>query len=702
MFPLRRHPTVVALLMGLALPPLSSHADTRKDGAESVAPHELESVTVTARRGEEQAKEVPFGLSVIDAETLESKGNADLETVLRDTAGVNISSSGPYDANVLIRGVGSLNQISQEDGSVVLNVDGVALSARQISLATLDMERVEVLKGPQGTLFGRNSEAGAINVVSRRPTDYREGYLRGEYGQDNQYRLEGALSGPLGERLSGRLAVRQSGEDHWVENVNDGDPISQPRSLAFRGSLLWDVGERTSMLFIAERQRIRHDASVQVLYPFGDPPGIDMTSGRFDDNQNTVERYSAEVQHDFAGSRLTSTTALVRTDMSLVTGYGRRISEILYGAPMEFMKEDDSDQRVVSQDLNLSSLPGARVFWVAGLYASDSRRNFDSFFETTGNRQNRDYDTRSSALYGEATYPLTDRLDWTFGLRHTWDRKTYEADYFSGSWQHDKRDLDDDYTTGRTGLSFAVIPDLNLYAMLARGYKSGLFSDYATQVEDSKPTDAAKVNSLEIGFKLEPAHQRYAINGAVFISRVKDDHLLGYDAATQATSAINADTRSQGAELEGTLALTPALALSASVTYIDAEITSDAPGVQGGDVASGNRVPQAARWSGDLALTYQRELPEFLGLPYPMLKARAGYHHVGTRPADPQNHFDLDHYDLVDTRVTLLTGNAEFYVYGDNLLNERYELSGYQLAPGVRTGAMHRGRIIGVGAGYYF
>ncbi|EAR23255.1 TonB-dependent receptor [Nitrococcus mobilis] len=671
----------------------------------------MESIKVTARRGEEQAKDVPFSISVIDGDTLDAKGDPDLETAVRDTTGVNVSSSGPYDANVLIRGVGSLNQISQEDGSVVLNVDGVAMSARQLSLATLDMERVEVLKGPQGTQFGRNSEAGAINVISRKPTPYLEGYLRGRYGQfrqyglqgqSQQYRLEGALSGPITESLSARFALRQSQEDHWVENVNDGEPISEPRLLSYRGSLLWNAGENTTALLIAERQRIRSGAAVQALHPFGNPTEIDITPGLFDDNRNTVERYSANIHHDFATSRLTSITALLRTDALLVTGFGRRINEALFGMPMEFMREDDFGQRVVSEELRWSSLPGASNFWVIGLYTSRSKRDFDSVVETTGTQQNRDFETRSSALYGEATYPLTDTLDWTFGVRHTWDRKTYEADYFNGAWQHDDRRLDDDYTTGRTGLSFALTPTLNLYGTLARGYKSGLFSDYTTQVEDSKPTEAAVVDNVEVGFKLETSQRKYALNGAAFLSRVKDDHLLGFDAATQAIRAINADTRSWGAELQGTANLNRHLALSGSVSYINAQITSDAIGVQGGDVRSGNRVPNAARWSGDLALSYQRNLPEMLGLELPMLKARLGYHHVGARPADPQNHFNLDHYDLVDIRVALLTGSTELYLYGNNLLDERYDLSGYQLAPGVRTGAPHRGRALGVGASYYF
>ncbi len=476
---------------------------------------ELAPLMVSARLNEESAKDIPFGLSVINGQTLEARRLRTLEDALRTTPGVDVNSwGGANDANVRIRGVGSLNQMSMDDGSVVLNVDGVPMSVRNAAMATLDVEQVEVLKGPQGTLFGRNSEAGAINVTTRKPTREREGYVRGEIGNQGQFMTEGAVGGPLTESVAGRIAVRRSGFDNWVDAQQDGDPLTKPRDLALRGSLLWDNDQGTTGLLTAERQRADHYAGLEMLRPFGNRPSLDYTPGTFDDNQKTNERYSFELNHDLAQSRITSISAYTSTDLNAVKGYDRNITEALYGSPFEYLIEDSAKERVWSQDLRLGSLADADVFWVTGINLSRSERRFDSDDFTSGAQQRRDFSTNSYALYGEMTYPIAEDWKLTTGLRHSWDRKTYGADYSSGGTTvGDERRLQDNYSTGRVALSYALTAQTNLYAVLSRGYKSAGFNDYATSVKDSEPYKAAKVNSAEVGFKHESAEGALSLEG---------------------------------------------------------------------------------------------------------------------------------------------------------------------------------------------
>ncbi|UXM98640.1 TonB-dependent receptor plug domain-containing protein [Xanthomonas hortorum pv. pelargonii] len=222
----------LAVAIVIALLPVAALADSGSGSVNDDAKQatDLPTVTVSARLADESAKDVPFGLSVTRRSDIEAGRLLNIKEVLRNTPGVDVSSyGGSNDGNVRIRGVGSLNQVSIDDGSVVLNVDGVAISMRHASLATFDVEQVEVLKGPQGTLFGRNSEAGAINVTSRRPTREREGYVRVEAGEQGQQLQEAALGGALSEHLSGRIAVRHSGYDAWVDNAQDGRPLVEPR-----------------------------------------------------------------------------------------------------------------------------------------------------------------------------------------------------------------------------------------------------------------------------------------------------------------------------------------------------------------------------------------------------------------------------------------------------------------------------------------
>ena len=675
---------------------------TSDNGTAGAAAVELKTVTVTARQGQERAVDVPFGLSVIGGEEVEARRLQTVEEALRSTPGVEVSSWGdPNSANMLIRGVGSLYQVSQDDGSVALNVDGVPMSMRNVSLGTLDVERVEVLKGSQGTLFGGNSQAGAINITTRKPTRHLEGYVRGEYGEDNQHLEEAVVSGPLSERLSGRFALRNTGADHWIENAQDGKPLAKPSGLAFRGSLLWDIAPHTNALFTAEREKNERSPALTIMRPYGDPAKLDFTPGIFDNNHKTAERYSVEINHDLDNSRLTSITAYTTTDFLGVKGYDQRLMQALYGYPIEYIGADSSDEKKVSQELRLSSLPAAPIFWVAGLYLSSADRSFDSYYSAS-NRQNRDFKTDSYAAYGEVTYPLAEKWKVTGGLRHSWDKKHYDATYVGASTVQDSRKLNDDYTTGRVALSYALAPSTNVYSAFSHGYQSGGFSDFTTQVADSTPYKPARSNALEVGFKTESTDHRLALNGALFLTKVKDAHLLGYDYSTMAVGTINADTESKGAELEGVWRMGNGFELSGGLSYIDATIKSDAVGVYGGDVQAGNRVPDVPRWSGTLAVAYSKPIPEFLGLASPVMNARLSYRYVGSRAADPQNHFDLGSYRKVDMRVGVASGNTEVYVYGNNLLDEKYDLYGYYFTPTVTAGAPARGRTLGVGAAWYF
>ncbi|AFT70790.1 TonB-dependent receptor [Alloalcanivorax dieselolei B5] len=667
--------------------------------------HELDAITVTARQSEERAKDVPFAISVVDGGTLTDQRLDNVEDALRSVPGVNINSSaGANDSNVYIRGVGSLYQMNMDDNSVALIMDGVTLSPRSISLGTLDVERVEVLKGPQGTLFGGNAEAGAINVVSRRPTRHREGYLRLEGGQDEQWLQEGVISGPLSDRFSGRFALRHAAADNWVNNKQTGDPLTDQEDLAFRGSLLWDNHDATTALFIAERQKVEGRTSVLVLRPYGDDPANDLTPGLFDDNEKTMERYSMEINHDLANSRITSVTAMTRMDLTDPVVYDRDIMEAMYGTPMVAWLNKEADEHTYSQDLRIGSLPSSPVFWTSGLSVARSERGYDTTYDSRdpSSAKFRDFTTEQYGLYGEITWPLLDDLKLTAGARHSWDRKEYDAVYRSSAGAvRDQRDLDDDFTTGRLALTYVLTPSTNLYTQIGRGYNPGGFNDYASQRADSEPYDAATAHSWELGFKTET--DRLMLNGSVFLTRVKDAHLIDYDVLTWASRAVNADTRSRGAELEGRYRLGGGLSLAGSVSYIDAEITDDVIGISGGDVHSGNQVPDVSEWSGYAAIHYDRPLPDnFIGLYAPALNARISYQYVGERPADPQNHFDLDDYGMLDARLGIASGAVELYLWGENLLDETYDLYGYYESSTVTYGAPGRGRTVGAGLSYYF
>lgn len=661
-------------------------------------------IEVTARLGTEKAKDVPFSINVIDGFELQSDRLYNLDTALRSVPGVDINAGGSgADANIRIRGVGSLYQVSMDDNSVVLNVDGVSISSRYLSLGTLDVKQIEVLKGPQGTLFGRSSSAGAVNVVTNKPTETFEGHVAAEYGQDNQHLEEAVLSGPLSDTLSARFAVRNQGMESWITNQESGEPAIKPHSLDYRGSLLWQPQDGISALLTAERQDARQQSQLMVLRPYGKTPSVKMTPDLMDDNRLELERYSLEASYDLSASRITSITALTRMDNRLNKAYDRLVMNALYGSEMQYVVRDNMRENVFSQDLRWQSLPDEEVFWVGGVNMFHSSRHFDFSDYMMQSQFDRHFKTDSYALYGEMTYPLTDRLKLTGGLRQTWDDKTYDAVYSKRTGQStDSRSLNDNNTTARTALSWAITPNTSLYGTLSVGSKPAGFNDTATSRGESEPYKSSRVYTVETGFKSELLDGNLSLNGALFASKVRDDHLLSYNYQTFSSSAVSVDTRSYGAELDARWNLNRQWSLAAAVSYLDAEITSDAKGVSGGNVQKGNPVPDVPRWSGNLKARYLHDLPPFFGLDNPMLDAQVNYRLVSSRSADPQNHFDLGGYGKVDARIGLVNGSAEFYLWGDNLLDKQYDLFAWHFTPTVQAGMPSRGRSVGAGFKWFF
>lgn len=687
-----------------AVPAAQAASGVDQPGKDAENATVLQTLTVTARRSEENAKAVPFSVNVLNGEQLESRRSLSIEDALRTTPGINVNSSGGSNSyNIYVRGVGSLYQMSMDDSAVLFNLDGVSMSPRHASLGTLDVERVEVLKGPQGTLFGGNAGAGAVNMVSRRPTPYLEGAVRGEIGQHGQNLEEAVVSGPISDQLHGRIAVRQQGENSWVHNTQTGAPLTKPRTLAFRGSLMWNLTSDTSALFIGERQNVKDAPNLLVLRPYGRDPAVSLTPGLLDDERKTMERHSAEVEHRLNDSRITSVTATTRADFKGTAYYDQNLYNALYGAPGEFWQRQQSVERVTSQDLRWSSLANARVFWVAGLNLSHAERSFDTPEDTTGqaNASFRNFKTNRYALYGEITQPLSDALKLTVGLRQSWDKRRYDATYANGATE-DARSLNDRFTTGRVALSYAIAPSTNVYATASHGHNPGGFNDFSTRRSDSEPYRSTSSNTGEIGFKTESSDRKMALNGSVFNTQVKDAHLLRFDSATFASQAVNADTRSRGVELEGTYRIIPALTLSGGVSYVDAVITSNVLNTGNGDVLAGNRMPDVSHWNGNVVAAYRRSLPEVMGLSTPVLKAQLAYRYVGKRAADPQNHFDLGGYGKLDARIAVSTGRMEAYLWVDNLTNKQYDLYGFYGTPNVTYGAPSRRRSGGVGASFHF
>lgn len=717
----QRTSLAIALAASLGLlGPATQAADATAAAADTIT---LDTVTVSARRAQEQLKDIPFSVTAISGEEAESRRLHTLEDVLRQTPGIDfVTNMGIANTTLRIRGVGALQKVSSDDTSVVINVDGMPMSAASATLNVLDVERVEVLKGPQGTLYGRNSEAGAVNIVTRKPTRWFEGQIRTEIGEDNHRLVEGVASGPLSDTVAARVAVRGSGIDNHIENARDGKPLNKPREQNGRASLLWQIGADTALTVSAGREVQKHRDWLYLLHPYGDPAQVDGPPGG-ESNRRAVNRYNAELTHQFDRAALTLLSGYSRTHHDSTTPIyeGRTYTQLIGFAP-DASWTSVAREKAWNHEVRLASAPQARVFWVVGLNSFRADRSldridsYDTFYpdNPTASDTFRDFTTDADALFAEATWPLTDATKLTLGGRYTRERKTYEALWIASPENsspireaRDHQTLSDNYATGRIALSHALNPQLNVYGIYARGYKAGGFDDegtnFNTAFQPDAPYKAAKVDSYETGFKYASADRRLALNAALFLNQVQNDHLLMFDPQSMTTNKDNRDTESRGFEFDAQWRATQTLTLSGGITYIRAKIKGAGTAGDDSGVRSGNDVPEVPRWGATVSATYATALPAMPGLRAPRLNATLTNRYVGERAADPANNFDLKAYNKLDLRLGVQQGGTEVYLWADNLLDKQYDLYGYYIAPylpggaDARIGAPGRGRSLGVG-----
>lgn len=292
-------------------------------------------------------------------------------------------------------------------------------------------------------------------------------------GSKHHHLAEGIISGPLSETVSARLALRRSGQDNQARSSLTGKPVSRPHDWTWRAGLLWQPQASTHVLLRAGQHNSRKYQNAMLLRPYGSRPQQELsTPDPLAGNYYKISQYSLEAQHDLPWARLTSLTSYEHLDGAFKNITGREVGRAWLGVNQDVLQGMSDWSKDWTQDLRLSSLPGSRVFWVAGANIYRSKR--DDNRGAVGQMTTHEYSHDADAVYSEATWPLGKAFKLTTGLRHTREEKTYAAIYRMGSMStSDARSLSDRHTTGRVGLGWEMTPQTNLYAVFAKGHKAG-------------------------------------------------------------------------------------------------------------------------------------------------------------------------------------------------------------------------------------
>lgn len=468
---------------------------------------QVDEVVVTAQRRSERLQDVPVTVTAFGAEQVEEARIREIDDVATRTPGLEFDAFPASQPRIVIRGIGSFDRGAAGDPSSAVFLDEVYLGRpAMVAFDAFDVERIEVLKGPQGTLYGRNVVGGAVNVVSKRPSF--GGFDAGlEATVGNYERLEGAgfLNAPLGDKAAVRASAAWRKHDGYVDNTFTGGTLEDQDSLSGRLQLAAELTDAFRVQFAVDGTRDRGTGPGQHVLDLdlSDPLSGFWTIDR--DREHSAGSIDGYQDRDTWGLR-----AQADWDLSFATltylGSFRQLDYAAYydfdgGNPtfnfigIEGGNAEDSD--AYSHELRLSSLPESPIQWVAGFYnySSETHRTDTLVLDIGGAGTEiftQDAGLKSYAVYGDVTLPVGDRFALIGGLRYSRDKKDYRVSDTAGDSLFRAAELFDVYSqatfdaaTWRIGANYQPDDDNLFYVMVSRGFKSGGFQDTPTTAEEA-------------------------------------------------------------------------------------------------------------------------------------------------------------------------------------------------------------------------
>lgn len=758
----RRTTLAGALAASLFLPGLQAWAQEAPSGkgdpagTEAVTPT-LKNVVVTAQKRPENAQDVPIAITTFDADMLDKLNVNNV----RDLGGMSPSlqvAGGDANANpkLFIRGVGSNDFTPMGVRAVGVYIDGIYVASAMAQMGQFfDIDQIEVLNGPQGTLFGRNTTGGAINVTTKRPTREFSSEIEAKYGSFNGRSLDGAVGGAIGNSdLSYRIAGKVQRDDGYIENRVTGNDVGITDNWALRAQLLFEPSEDFNLLWQVYGGQ-NHGSSTQAqqraLFPtdqatadivgstglctsdYGSGKCTDYLGYADTDKNSRAADYNSEgrdkvdqvgtsliANRNFGNVTFVSLSSLDRVrrnDYEDTDASPNNMLEILYRA----------QEANVGQEFRLQSSNNEVLSWVSGLTYGHSRLTGNDTTDILGIYQQyypEGYSvsdgigwfgspyvqtTDSYGIYGQADYKFRPRWTATMGLRYSYDRKQYDGLYTASDSAYTLGERVYTYQgdkgwgapSGRLGLSYALSDRQSLYGSYNRGYKAGGFFPVSGEMRDYQNET---VNAYELGYKAELWDRRLRFNAAAFYYAYRDMQVYTITLQNGVNVSVldnAASAKMYGLEMQATARLSEDWTVNLGTSFLHAKF-----GDYNSDLAtedySGNTLSNAPKFSSNLMIDYAHPLA-------------GGWTILGNASATYRTHIWLDTSNtsrissdklfLLGGRLALRMPNqqVEFGVWGQNLTNRVYvtDISNLE-SLGFDALSMGRPRTFGVYASYKY
>ncbi len=610
---------------------------------------QLEEVTVTAERRTENIRDVPSSISTVSRDDLAvlSTGGQDVRLLAARVPSLNVESSfGRAFPRFYIRGYGNGDFRLNASQPVSLIYDEVVQENPILKgFPIFDLDQIEVLRGPQGTLFGRNTPGGVVKFDSVRPESDLGGYVTVSDATYNTANIEGAINIPLGENWAARISGLYQHRDDFVSNslTGEDDVYEGYNDRAARVQVQYDSDDFTALFNVHARNL---DGTARLFRANIIQSGSNDLIAGFDedtisiDGQNRQELNilggSVQLRWDFGSLSLYSITGYESLDAysrgDIDGGYGCGFCELPNGPGFIPFASETADGIPTldqfTQEIRLESQLSGKLNWQAGLYYFDEDYDteFFSYDSLAGGVQNqylRANQTNTAwAVFGSLTYDATDALEFRGGVRYTKDEKDFVTGVPQGFTFPDPAapttaSLSDDNVSWDLSGTYSLNDAVNLYARVATGFR-GASVQPAGPFGNQSVAEPETNTSFEVGVKADLLNRAASVYFNLFHYEVKDQQLTAVGGASNAVRLLNADkTVGQGAELDVQAYLTPQLLMTLGASYNDTEIEDDSisvgtcfactvtdPIVDGLAVIDGNQLPQAPEWIANFTLRY--------------------------------------------------------------------------------------------------
>lgn len=573
------------------------------DKGQNAKEQELETITVTAQKRSQSIQEVPISIATLSGEKFDAifSSGDDITALAIKVPGLYAeTSNGRAAPRFYIRGLGNTDFDLAASQPVSIIMDEVVMENVILkSFPLFDVQQVEVIRGPQGTLFGRNTTAGIIKFDSVKPRQDFDAYVKTTAGTLGQLNLEGAVGGGLTDEVSARLSLLSQHRSDWVDNAFTGenDAMGGYTERAGRLQLLWESSDFDALLNVHSRN---YDGTSSLFRANILSAGSDKLNSNYDRdsvsydnptaNSQSYDAWGASLKLDFQldGMTLTSISAMERAD-------GGGIGDIDGGTPdgpgvvpFQAVTEDQlKDLKQYTQEIRLASDTNDALSWQVGGFYFDSTfgvNSIDGFFGATevfhGNT--------SWALFGQTSYKVNDKLDITGGIRYTDDIKTFSVgqqnvDGFAlviGAAQvqyYEPIKVSDDNISWELSANYRLTDKTSLFARMADGFRAQ--SIQGRDVAFEAPPSVAKsetIMSFEVGAKSDLLNNTLRLNGALFYYTIDDIQLSAIGGQTQGNQLINADKGvGYGFEFDFDYRVTPNLSVGGGFSYNNTELQDD-------------------------------------------------------------------------------------------------------------------------------